>query len=484
MRKHNGKDWKYYFWIKKLHKIKKIIYAILDIETTGGKYNEEGITEIAIYKFDGHKVVDQFISLINPEREIQPFVVNLTGINSNMLKNAPKFYEVAKRIVEITEDCIVVAHNAKFDNRILKTEFKRLGFEFKKRTLCTVELAKELIPGQPSYSLGKLTRSLGIPVSDRHRASGDALATVTLFKMLLAKDSEKTIIQESIRLEPKFQIEPKLKDILDELPSITGVYYMHKTNGEIIYIGKSKNIKNRVNQHFTSINSKSKKMQLQVATVTYEATGSELVALLKESEEIKRNKPIFNRAQRRTIFTYGLFSFQDDNGYLNLKVAKVNGTEEPITTFSNLQSAKSFMSKTIDENNLCQKLSGQYQTQSNCFNYTIKQCFGACINEEDPGVYNERTSKLIRQHNFENQNMVIIDYGREIDERSAILIENGVYKGFGFYNLNYQINNIEILKSIITPMQHNRDSQHIIQSYLRRNKRLKVIKLNVNNLNS
>lgn len=415
--------------------------------------------------------------MVNPEREIQPFVVNLTGINSSMLRNAPKFYEVAKRIVEITEDCIIVAHNAKFDNRILKTEFKRLGFEFKKETLCTVELAKKLIPGQASYSLGKLTRSLGIPVSDRHRASGDALATVTLFKMLLAKDSEKNIIQESIRLEPKFQIEPRLKDIIDDLPSITGVYYMHKADGEIIYIGKSKNIKNRVNQHFTSTTPKSKKMQLQVVAVTYEATGSELVALLKESEEIKRNKPFFNRAQRRTIFTHGLFSFTDENGYLNLKVAKVNGKEKPITTFANLQSAKSFMSKTIEEHNLCQKLTGQYQTNSNCFNYTIKQCYGACINDEEPELYNERTSKIIHHHSFDNQNMVIVDYGREHDERSAILIENGIYRGFGFYNLNYQINNIEILKSIITPMQHNRDTQHIIQSYLRRNKRLKTIKL-------
>lgn len=393
-----------------------------------------------------------------------------------MLRNAPKFYEVAKRIVEITEDCIVVAHNAKFDNRILKTEFKRLGFEYKKRTLCTVELAKQLIPGQQSYSLGKLTRSLGIPVSDRHRASGDALATVTLFKMLLAKDSEKSIIKDSIRLEPKLQIEPRLKDIIDELPSITGVYYMHKSDGEIIYIGKSKNIKNRVNQHFTSSTPKSKKMQLQVNAVTYEATGSELVALLKESEEIKRNKPIFNRAQRRTIFTHGLFSFTDNNGYLNLKVAKINGKEMPVTTFANLQSAKSFMSKTVEEYNLCQKLTGQYQTSTSCFNYTIKQCFGACINDEEPEIYNERTLKIINHHSFENQNMVIIDYGREHDERSAILIENGVYKGFGFYNLNYQINNIDILKSIITSMQHNRDTQHIIQSYLRQNKRLKILK--------
>lgn len=288
-----------------------------------------------------------------------------------MLRNAPKFYEVAKRIVEITDGCILVAHNAQFDYRILKTEFRRLGFDFERKTLCTVELSKNLIPGQTSYSLGKLARALGIPVSDRHRASGDALATVKLFKMLLDKDLDKTIIQESIRLEPKHQMEPKLLDIIDKLPSITGVYYMHREDGKIIYIGKSKNIKKRVNQHFTSQNPKSKRIQLQVVAVTYEDTGSELVALLKESEEIKRNKPKFNRALRRTIFSHGLFSFTDEKGYINLKVAKVNGKEKPITTFSNLKSAKSFLEKMVDEHNLCQKLSGTYKTESNCFNYTM-----------------------------------------------------------------------------------------------------------------
>ena len=454
------------------------MYTIVDIETTGGKYNEEGITEIAIYKYDGHEIVDQFISLINPEREIQPFVVNLTGINSNMLRNAPKFYEIAKRIIEITEDTILVAHNAKFDYRILRTEFKRLGYDFSRKTLCTVELSKDLIPDQKSYSLGKLTRALGIPVGDRHRASGDALATVKLFKMLLDKDVNKKIIQESIRLEPKYQMEPRLLDIIENLPSITGVYYMHKSDGKIIYIGKSKNIRKRINQHFTSDNPKSKRIQLQVATVTYEETGSELVALLKESEEIKQNKPIFNRALRRTVFTHGLFSFEDERGYLNLKVAKINGKEKPITTFSNLQSAKSFIIKITDEHNLCQKLTGVYQTKSNCFNYTIKQCFGACIEDETPEDYNIRATKLVNHHSFENQNMVIVDRGRAVDERSAILIENGIFKGIGFYNLNYQINNIQVLQSIITPMQNNRDTQHIIQSYLRRNKRTKLITFN------
>ncbi len=252
---------------------------------------------------------------------------------------------------------------------------------------------------------------------------------------------------------------------------------MHKADGEIIYIGKSKNIKKRVNQHFTSTNIKSKKIQLQVASVTYEETGSELIALLKESEEIKRNKPIFNRAQKSTLYSHGLFSFTDENGYTNLKIDHINKKEIPITTFSNFQSAKSFINRTTDKYNLCQKLTGIHLTNGNCFNYSLKQCFGACIAEESQADYNERVAKIINKHNFEAQSMVIIDRGRATDERSAILIENGKYKGFGFYNLNYQINNLEILQSIITNMEHNKDTQHIIQSYLRRNKKLKIIKL-------
>ncbi|MDJ0645595.1 MAG: exonuclease domain-containing protein [Flavobacteriaceae bacterium] len=451
------------------------MYAILDIETTGGKYNEEGITEIAIHKFDGHQVVDTFISLINPERRIQPFVVNLTGIDNTMLRNAPKFYEVAKRIVEITNDCIVVAHNANFDYRILRTEFRRLGFDFERQTLCTVELSKKLIPGLPSYSLGKLCRSLGIPVSDRHRANGDTIATTKLFQLLLDKDLQKTILKKMVRDIPRNQLDSKLLRILEELPSITGIYYMHKADGEIIYIGKSKNIKKRINQHFTSATHKSKKIQLLVTAVTYEATGSELVALLKESEEIKKNKPIFNRAQRRTIFTQALYSFTDVNGYLNLKLDKADGRNNAITTFSNKQSGKSFLFRAIENYELCQKLTGLYPTHNHCFNYTIDQCNGACVNDETPESYNARVQKLIDYNSFKNKSMVIIDKGRSYDERCAILIENGIFKGIAYFNLNFQINTLEILQSLITPMQNNRDVQHIIKAYLRKNRKPKII---------
>lgn len=452
------------------------MYAILDIETTGGQFNEEGITEIAIYKFDGHEVVDQFISLVNPEKEIQPFVVKLTGINNAMLRSAPKFYEVAKRIIEITEDCIIVAHNSSFDYRILRTEFTRLGYDFIRPTLCTVELSKKLIPGMESYSLGKLVRALGIPVTDRHRASGDALATVKLFKLILSKDTEKEILISSIKAEIKSGLSPKLLDIVESLPNKTGIYYIHNEKGDLIYIGKSKNIKKRVNQHFTGKTNKCKKIQLEVFTVTYEETGSELIALLKESEEIKINKPIYNRAQRKSIFQWALYEVLDDNGYLNLRLQKADGRKKEITAFTTIQEGKNALFRITEKYNLCQKLNGLYETQNGCFQYKIKECNGACLGIESPEIYNERVEEFINEMTFINNNMIVIDRGRKVDERSAVLIENGIYKGYCFYDLNYQISNIEVMKNILIPMQNNRDTRTIIQGYLRRNKILKIVK--------
>jgi DNA polymerase III subunit epsilon len=452
------------------------IYCILDIETTGGQFNEEGITEIAIYKFDGHEITDQFITLVNPEIPIQPFVVKLTGINNAMLRSAPKFYEVAKRVIEITEGCIIVAHNASFDFRILKTEFNRLGFDFIKETLCTVELSKKLIPEMPSYSLGKLVRALGIPVTDRHRASGDAMATVKLFKLLLSKDTEKEILKGFIKTEAKTGLSPKLLDIVESLPNKTGIYYIHNDKGDLIYIGKSKNIKKRINQHFTGSASKSKKIQREVFAVTYEETGSELIALLKESEEIKINKPIFNRAQRKSIFQYALYPHTNDQGYVTLKIEKADGRKKEITSFTSILEGKNILFKITEKYNLCQKLNGLYDTKNGCFQYKIKECNGACLGKEQPDSYNERVQEFINEYVFENDNMVIVDRGRSIEERSAVLIENGIYKGYCFYDLNYQINNVDILKNIIIKMQHNRDTKTIIQSYLRKNKVMKIVK--------
>jgi DNA polymerase-3 subunit epsilon len=201
-----------------------------------------------------------------------------------------------------------------------------------------------------------------------------------------------------------------------------------------------------------------------------------LIALLKESEEIKINKPIYNRAQRKSIFQYALYEVLDDNGYLNLRLQKADGRKKEITAFTTLQEGKNALFRITEKYNLCQKLNGLYETQNGCFQHKIKECNGACLGKESPDEYNQRVEDFINEMTFENNNMIIIDRGRKVDERSAVLIENGIYKGYCFYDLNYQITNVEVLKNIIIPMQNNRDTRTIIQSYLRKNKVLKIVK--------
>ncbi|MBG7612921.1 ribonuclease H-like domain-containing protein [Polaribacter sp. BAL334] len=270
------------------------MYAIVDIETTGGKYNEEGITEVAIYKFDGHEIVDQFISLVNPEKDIQEFVVRLTGINNGMLRNAPKFYEIAKRIIEITEDCTIVAHNASFDYRILKMEFDRLGYDFQRNTLCTVELSQELIKDETSYSLGKLTKSLGIPMANRHRASGDALATVHLFKILLEKDIQKSIINKAIKYFDKKYEKEKLKKMIEEMPESLGVFYIHDANGTVIFMAKHKNMKSELNRVLMKTTKRAIKVQTKAQSISYDTFGTEILVRLKYYLELDNLSPKYN----------------------------------------------------------------------------------------------------------------------------------------------------------------------------------------------
>ncbi|RRQ48481.1 exonuclease [Maribacter algicola] len=453
------------------------MYAILDIETTGGKFNEEGITEIAIHKFDGHQVVDSFISLINPEKEIQPFVVNLTGINNKMLRTAPKFHEVAKRIVEITQDTVLVAHNAQFDYRILRTEFRRLGYDFERKSLCTVDLSKALLPDAESYSLGKLVRSLGIPVSDRHRANGDALATVKLFKLLLAKDTEKTIIQDVIRKEGHGELSEKQLDIVQSMPNETGVFYMHNKDGDVIYLSKSTDIKKKVNQLFTKSGDRARKLTKETRKVTYEKTGSELVALLKEHQELLKNRPKYSPVPRKRMFSHSLCLSKNEFGYLELKPTILSKCSDPWGYFNGEFSAKNHLYKITREFLLCDKVNGISEARGNCSNYKEGNCNGACIQKETTGNYNERVMEALQKYSLKNKDVLLVDKGRELGENSVILIRKGSLVGVGYYDLNHQINNIHILETLITPMNATHNANFIIESYLRKKKINKTIAL-------
>jgi len=459
------------------------MYAILDIETTGGKYNEEGITEIAIYQHNGQIVTDQFISLVNPERPIQPFVEKLTGINSKMLRNAPRFFEVAKRIIEITENCLIVAHNTDFDYRILRTEFKRLGYNFEKNSLCTVSLSQELLPDMESYKLGKLVRSLGIPISDRHRAQGDALATVKLFELLLEKDSCKEILKSQIKALHAHQVPSKYLSIIEELPTATGVYYLHNAVGDVLYIGKSNNIQKRVRTHLTGTDRKSKKIQKKLHKVNFETTGSELIALLKEQHEIKKNQPQINKDGRYRLYPMGI-RIDQETDYHQLILEQVRNDREYLVVFKNSRVAKHLMIQWIEDHQLCHKHSSLQDSDGACFAYKNDRCKGACLEQESPESYNERLSQLQDKNNYPHDHFLMIGIGRKDGEYSFIYIDNKCFKGYGFYELNHQIKNKEKILNRMIAMEDNSDCRALILSHIKKNKFRKLIPLGITEINT
>ena len=452
------------------------MYAIVDVETTGGKFNEEGITEIAIYRFDGNKIVDQFSSLVNPQREIQPFVQRLTGITSKMLVNAPKFFEVAKRIVEITEDAVLVAHNAEFDYRIIRTEFKRLGFDFERQSLCTVDLAQKLLPDLPSYKLGKLVRSLGIPISDVHRAHGDAQATVELFKVLLEKDSQKEIISAHVKILNKKQVPSKYLNIIDELPTETGVYYIYNEAGSIIYIGKSKNIKKRVLNHLTSKARKAEKIQKAIHRVTYELCGNECLALLKEQHEIKKNQPRLNHALKYRHFPMGIRR-DETSPYQRLLIEQVRQDLDYLDVFKNKKEAEGRLRFWIEEFSLCTQYTSFARAQGACFRKGIDKCQGACVGEERCDDYNTKVQAVADSLLYPYDDFLIIDKGKSVGEKSFIYIKDGVFQGYGYFQLNHQIKSLDKIEARLIRIENNRDTQAVIRSFLRRERYQKLINL-------
>lgn len=436
-------------------------YAIIDIETTGLSPAKEKITEIAIIIHDGEKVVEEFSTLINPEIKIPYRITQMTGINNKMVEEAPKFYEVAKQIVELTDNKIIIGHNVRFDYGFIRSEFKSLGYEYKRQTLDTIKLARKLIPGQPSYGLGKLCKALNIENKSRHRALGDADATTKLFELLLS------IEEHPEQLNLKGVQSDLSKSLVDGLPKKAGVYYFYDKRDELIYVGKSVNIHDRVLSHLNNnLHKKAIEMKSAIANVKYEVTGSELIALLLESDEIKKNQPLYNRAQRRTFFNYGLYSFYDDENYLNLKVIRIVDELSPIYTYSSQQEGKEHLERLCEEYELCQKYSGLYDNSGPCFYYHIHKCKGACCGEEEAETYNARVNMALNNYHFEKQNFFVLDNGRNPNENSIVKVENGKYLGFGFCEKD--IMNPTELHDCIKYYKDNKEVRQIIRSFIKR----------------
>lgn len=452
-------------------------YSIIDIETTGGDPKVDRITEIAVYLHDGKSVIDSYVSLVNPEMPIPEFITRITGIDNEMVREAPKFYEIAKRIVEITEGAVFVAHNVRFDYSFVQKEFRTLGYTFSRKQLCTVKLSRKLIPGHSSYSLSKLAPALGIQNEASHRAYGDAAATVQLFEKLLSVQTGNNL---SLSLQQEIahvKLPPHLPpERLETLPESAGIYFFLGRSGEILYIGKSTNIRKRVLSHFQGAHKSVRTMEMiaLIHDVQSEETGSELIALLRENEEIKRLQPLYNRAQLRQNFRYGIYQQVTQAGYLRLYIDKYRQQKQPIAGYSSKGSAESALQRRGREFELCPKLYGAEQGAGRCFHHQLHICRGACIETEAIADYNGRVAAAIRALGFGRnyaESYLVVGEGRAEQEKSVVWVQDGVFRGYSYLDEEILEQGWENVIAQI-PSQHEvPDVQRIIQGYIKKHPR-------------
>jgi len=445
------------------------MYAIVDIETTGGYAENHRITEIAIYHHDGLTITDTYHTLLNPGRNIPYYITGLTGITTEMVLDAPTFSEIGQEIFQRLDGKVFVAHNAHFDYSFLKKEFEQAGFTWNAKKLCTVRLSRKIIPGLRSYSLGSLAESLGIEIANRHRAGGDAAATVRIFDELLRRDNESHIVKALKRNSGETILPPNLpKEDFDKLPTKPGVYYFHDAHGHVIYVGKAINIKKRIAGHFSGDAREWSRSNIrnEIHHISYELTGNELIALILESQEIRRLWPKYNQAQKFRVEEWGIFDYEDRNGYLRFSVNIVTKGSKPLIRFTSKGDAWNFLWEKVREFDLCPKLSGLQVAKGLCFDFQTGECKGACMGVESVKRYNKRAEKAISAFIGDGETAAIIGRGRNIEEQSLVLIEKGNYIGFGFFDQSVSISDFESAKTFIKPSVETRTVQNLINSYL------------------
>ena len=438
------------------------MYAIVDIETTGGSAAYHKITEVAIIIHDGQQIVKEWQSLINPECGVPSGIAALTGISNEMVANAPKFYEVAKEVYQLLENNIFVAHNVNFDYSFLKKEFQELGAVLNLKKLCTVRLSRKVFPGLKSYSLGRLCDSLGIHIENRHRAMGDAKATATLMGLLVKKDDKGYISSFLKRNTHEADLPPHLpKSVFDQLPETTGVYYFHGEHREVLYVGKAKDIKKRVRSHFSSSDVIYKqRMKDQVYDITYELCGDEMIAYLFESYEIKRLFPMYNKAQKFTSAKYGLYHYEDGNGNQRLSIGKVSKGHAPLVSFTSFDRARDYLIAQVKKFKLDPSLCSLPASQSMYFGYSFK------VGDSQLTSHNERLIAAIDSMKNANSTYCLVGEGRTFGECSVVLVLEGKYQGFGYFMKEDAFENLEQVQQVIKPFPDNPDVQRIIHQFI------------------
>ncbi|MEM1257220.1 MAG: exonuclease domain-containing protein [Bacteroidota bacterium] len=446
------------------------MYCIIDIETTGNGLKGNKITEISIFKFDGTQVVDEFTSLVDPECPIPYFITGLTGIDDETVRDAPTFAEIADQVLEITADSIFIAHAVNFDYGVIKEEFRQLGMEFNRKKLCTVRLSRKLIPGLPSYSLGKLCSAVGIPIRNRHRARGDAEATITLFKQLLQRPEAETVIK--IFLNSRSQeatLPPHLeRKTVDAIPQKPGVYYFLDQKKTIIYVGKAKNLKKRILGHFYDKSEHEIRLCREVAHIDFELSGGELIALLMESAAIKTHFPKFNRAQKRNTIRYGIFTYEDRKGVLHLGFANARHVSKPLAVFNNPTDCRLFLKRLCNDFSLCPSYCQLVPVRSLASPCQADSCQGVCNDNEDFSTYNLRVQKALESMVTPHEHIILKQKGRHPQEEAFVWIENGLYLGYGFIDARQEVHSEEDLKAFLIPQKNTSETQHIVNNAILR----------------
>lgn len=445
-----------------------MLYAVVDIETTGGFASGNGITEIAIVVHDGSRILETYETLINPDQEIPFYIQTLTGISNEMVRNAPLFEDVAAKIYGLLHDKIFVAHNVNFDYSFVRHQLAQSGFQLLSKKLCTVRMSRKVIPGHVSYSLGKLCSALRIPLNDRHRAGGDAAATALLLTLLLEKDTE-GLISQSLHKTSKEQILPPnlSRSQIESLPADPGVYYFKDQKGKIIYIGKAINIKKRVYSHFSGNSIKQQRQEFlkNIHEVEHTVCGTELMALILEASEIQKHWPENNRALKRPEQRYALYSFEDQNGLIRLGIDKHKKNTPALYTFSSLLAGQSMLRGMIKEHTLCEKLCFIQTNRAACTAYETENCHGACLGLEHPYSYNTRVKAAIAHLKSALPSFAIIDSGRNEEEQSCLWVEQGKFYGMGYISFHTDVTDLEMLRSCIVPYPSNDYILNMVMDY-------------------
>lgn len=454
--------------ITKTHRttrLNKMTYTIIDVETTG---RSNRITEISIFKYDGRQIIDEFTSLVNPEMLIPDYITALTGIDNVMVCDAPTFSEIADDVLSITEGSTFVAHNVNFDYNVIRGEFKKLDITFNRRKLCTVRLSRRLLPGHRSYSLGKLCNALQINITDRHRARGDAEATVVLFELLLNQPNSGDVFNNFLKKSSKESTLPSHlpTSVFNGLPNSAGIYYFKNKKGKIIYIGKAKNIQKRVLSHFYSKTKKSLDMCRETRDIDFELSGSELIALLMEDAAIKHHFPTYNTVAKRKPKLYGIFTYEDRSGIKHLAYNELKACPQPLKTMKSLRECRLFLEEVCTAYNLCPKYCHLQEGVSECSHFSITSCNGICRNEEELLIYNQRVKASIDHIENHNLSKIIKEKGRHLDEDAFVLIKDGFYAGYGFIDKTEQITNASDLEPYLIPQKDNLDIQSILRKHL------------------